>query len=98
MNHLRVVLQVLKEHQLFSKYSKYEVLLRLVTFHDHIISSEGGMVDLRKTEEVKNFLRPLTLTDIRIFLGFAGYYRRFVEGFASIEHPLTILTQRCKKF
>ena len=42
--------------------------------------------------------RPLTPTDIRSFLGLAGYYRRFVEGFVSIASPLTTLTQKCKKF
>ena len=59
MNHLRMILQVLKENQLFSKYSKYEFLLRSVVFLGHIISSEGIQVDPRKTEEVKNWPRPL---------------------------------------
>ena len=75
MNHLRVVLDVLKEHQLFAKYSKCEFWLRSVTFLGHIISSEGVEVDPRKTEAVKNCPRPLTPTDIRSFLGLADYYR-----------------------
>ena len=54
MHHLRVVLQTLKEHQLYAKYSKCEFLLRSVTFLGHIISSEGFRVDLRKIEAVKN--------------------------------------------
>ena len=92
MNHLRVVLQVLKEHQLFTKYSKYEFWLRSVTFLIHIISSEGVEVDPRKMEKVKYWPRPLTPTNIRSFLGLAGYYQRFVDGFASIASPLTTLT------
>ena len=74
MGHLRVVLQILKEHQLFAKYIKCEFWLRSVAFHGHIISSEGVEVDLRKMEMVKNCTRPLTPNDIRTFLGLAGYY------------------------
>ena len=73
MNHLRVVLQVLKEHQLFSKYSKCEFLLSSVTFLGHIISSEEVKVDPMKTKAVKNCPIPLTPTDIRSFLGLSGY-------------------------
>ena len=56
MGHLRVVLQTLKEHKLYAKCSKYEFLLRSVTFLGHIISSERVEVDPRKMEAVKNFL------------------------------------------
>ena len=79
MDHLRVVLQVHKEHQLFTKYRKCEFWLRLVMFLGHIISSEEFKVDPRKTEAVKNWPRPLTKTYIRIFMGLGGYYRRFVR-------------------
>ena len=98
MNHLRVVLQVLKEHQLFAKYSKCEFFLRSVTFLSHIISSEGVNVDPRKTEAVKNWPRPLTTTDIRSLLGLAGYYRRFLNVFVSIASSFNTLTQKCKEF
>ena len=98
MDHLRVVLQVLKENQLFGKYRKCEFWLSSVAFLSHIISSEAVEIDPRKTETVKNWPRPLTPTDIRSFLGLEGYYRRFVDGFASIASPLTILTQKSKKF
>ena len=54
MRHWRVVLQVLKEHQIFAKYRKCEFRLRAVAFLGHIISSEGFEVDLNKTEAVKN--------------------------------------------
>ena len=93
MDHLRIVLQTLKEHQLYAKYSKCEFCFRLVTFLGYIISSEGVEVDPRKKEEVKNCPRPLTPTNIRSFLGLAGYYWRFVDGFTSIASPLTTLTK-----
>ena len=65
MYHLRVVLQVLKENQLFAKYRKCEFWLRSVVLTCHIISSEEVKVDPKKTEVVKNWPRTLTLTDIR---------------------------------
>ena len=98
MDHLRVVLQVLKENQLFSKYSKCQFLLSSVEFHGDIISSVGVEINTRKTEVVKNCPRPLTPTDILSFLGVPGYYQRFVDGFASIAFPLTTLTQKSMKF
>ena len=73
----------------------------LVTLLGHIISSEGVEVDLSKMEAVKNCPRPLTPTYIKSFLGLADYYRRFVEGFASIKSPFPTLTEsdkKCEKF
>ena len=85
-------MQVLKEHKLFAKYRKCESWLRSVAFLGHIISCEGVNIDKRKTEAVKNCPRLLTPTKIKSFLGLAGYYRRFVDGFASIVFPLPCLT------
>ncbi|KAH0758120.1 hypothetical protein KY290_021613 [Solanum tuberosum] len=93
-SHLRVVLQTLKDRQLFAKFSKCEFLLQYVAFLGHIVSSEGIRVDSQKIKEVKQCPRPTSPTDIRSFLGLAGYYRRFVEGFSSIASPLTRLTQK----
>ena len=98
MKHLRVVLQVLKENQLFAKYRKSEFWLRSVVFLGHVISSEGVEVDPRKIEMVNNCPRPFTPTDIRSLFGLVCYYRRFVDVFVSITSPLTTLTQKSKKF
>ena len=98
MGHLRVVLQTLKEHQLYAKYSKCEFCLRSVTFLGHIIFIEGVEVDPWKMEAVKNWPRTLTPTNIRGILDSAGYYRRFVDGFASIASPLTTSTQKSIMF
>ncbi|WMV58673.1 hypothetical protein MTR67_052058 [Solanum verrucosum] len=62
------------------------------------MSSEGIRVDSQKIEAVKQWPRPTSATDIRSFLGLAGYYKRFVEGFSSIASPLTWLTQKKVKF
>ena len=68
----------------------------MVAFLDHISSSEEVEVDPRKTEVVKNWPRLLNPTDIRSFLGLAGYYQRLVDGFASIASLLTTLIQKSK--
>ena len=73
MEHLRVVLQVLKENQLFAKYGKCEFWWRSVAFLGHTISSEGIEFDPRKIEALKNWPRPLAPTDIRIYLGLSCY-------------------------
>ena len=97
-SHLRVVLQTLKDRQLFVKFSKCEFWLQSVAFLGHIVSSEGIRVDLQKREALKQWPRTTSATDIRSFLGQTGYYRRFVEGFSSIASPLTRLTQKMVKF
>ncbi|WMV49615.1 hypothetical protein MTR67_043000 [Solanum verrucosum] len=96
--HLRVVLQTLKDRQLFAKFSKCEFWLQSIAFLGHIVSSEGIRVDSKKIEEMKQCPRPTSPSVIRSFLGFSGYYRRFVEGFSSIASLLTKLTHKKVKF
>ncbi|KAL5579962.1 hypothetical protein UlMin_012404 [Ulmus minor] len=69
-----------------------------VTFLGNVISKDGVSVDPSKVEAVSNWLRPTTVTEIRSFLGMAGYYRRFVEGFSRIVGPLTTLTRKNVRF
>ncbi|GJS29263.1 putative reverse transcriptase domain-containing protein, partial [Tanacetum coccineum] len=64
----------------------------------HVINGNGIHVDPSKIEAVKNWKAPRTLTEVRSFLGLAGYYRRFIENFSKIAKSLTILTQKCKTF
>ena len=97
-SHLRVVLQTLNDRQLFTKFSKCEFWLQSIAFLCHNVSSKGIRVDSRKIEAVKQWPKPTYATDIRIFLGLAGYYRKFVEGFSSIVSPLTRVTQKIVKF
>jgi hypothetical protein len=82
--HLREVLQTLREHRLYAKLNKCEFWLKEVTFLGHVILAEGILVDPRKVEAVLKWERPTNVTEIRSFLGLAGYYRRFIEGFSTI--------------
>ena len=75
-----------------------EFWLISVDFLCHIISSDGIDIDPKKIEVVKNCPRPLTITNIRSFLGLARYYSRFVDGFSSIASTLTTLSQKSFKF
>ncbi|WMV10110.1 hypothetical protein MTR67_003495 [Solanum verrucosum] len=97
-SHLRIVLQTLKDKELYAKFSKCEFWLESVAFLGHIVSGEGIKVDTQKIEAVQNWHRPTSPTDIRSFLGLDGYYRIFVEGFSSISSPLRKLTQKTVKF
>ncbi|GJU75832.1 putative reverse transcriptase domain-containing protein [Tanacetum coccineum] len=68
------------------------------TFLGHVIDSEGIHVDPAKIESIKDWTSPKSPTEIRQFLGLAGYYRRFIEGFSKIAKPMTKLTQKKVKF
>ena len=96
--HIRTVLQTLKQHQLYAKFSKCEFWLDRVAFLGHVISKDGIMVDPAKVEAVSNWKRPTNASEIRSFLGLAGYYRKFVADFSKLAMPLTTLTRKGKKF
>ncbi|XP_078148594.1 uncharacterized protein LOC144544050 [Carex rostrata] len=96
--HLRVVLQRLRDHQLYAKFSKCEFWMNQVAFLGHIVSGEGLAVDPEKIRAVTEWKRPTTVTEIRSFLGLAGYYRRFVMGFSQLARPLTELLHKGVKF
>ncbi|GJY88493.1 retrotransposon protein, putative, ty3-gypsy subclass [Tanacetum coccineum] len=96
--HLKLILKLLKEEELYAKFSKCEFWLSKVQFLGHVIDSEGIHVDPAKIESIKDWASPKTPTEIRQFLGLAGYYRRFIEGFSKIARPMTKLTQKSVKF
>ena len=89
--HLRLVLQILREKQLFAKLSKCDFWLKEVSFLGHIVSAEGIRVDPAKIEAVMGRKLPRNVTEVRIFLGLARYYRRFVKEFSVIASSLTKL-------
>jgi hypothetical protein len=96
--HLEAVLQRLREHSLFAKLSKCEFWLGEVRFLGHVISGEGIAVDPEKIDAVVRWSQPRTVTEVRSFLGLAGYYRRFISGFAKLARSLTQLTRKDTPF
>ncbi|KAD6455046.1 hypothetical protein E3N88_09752 [Mikania micrantha] len=96
--HLRKILELLKEEKLYAKFSKCEFWLREVQFLGHVVNSEGIHVDPTKIEAIKNWDTLTTPTEIRSFLGLAGYYRRFISNFSKIALPLTKLTRKSEPF
>ncbi|GJT78430.1 putative reverse transcriptase domain-containing protein [Tanacetum coccineum] len=97
MNRVQI-LKLLKKEELYAKFSKCEFWIPRVQFLGHVIDCQGIHVDPAKIESIKDWASPKTPTEIRQFLGLAGYYRRFIEGFSKIAKTMTKLTQKGVKF
>ncbi|GKB61653.1 putative reverse transcriptase domain-containing protein [Tanacetum coccineum] len=87
-----------EKEKLYAKFSKCEFWIPKVQFLGHVVDSRGIHVDPAKIESIKDWVSPKTPTEIRQFLGLAGYYRRFIEGFSKIAKSMTKLTQKGVKF
>jgi hypothetical protein len=105
VDHLKMVLQRLQEHQLYAKLSKCEFWIDEVLFLGHIINKDGLAVDPKKVADILNWKAPIDARGIKSFIGMARYYRRFIEGFSKIVRPITVLlankvelkwTQKCE--
>jgi hypothetical protein len=96
--HLRLALQKLREHRLFDKLSRCEFWMKQVAFLGHVISKAGIFVDPSKVQDELSWNAPTSVSDIPSFLGLAGYYQRFIEGFSKISKPMTELLEKEKKF
>ena len=97
-DHLRIVLQVLRDHQLYAKFRKCEFWLTEVKFLGHVVSASGVSVDPEKVEAVMSLERLKSVFEIHGFLGLAGYYRKFIEDFSRLATPMTRLTWKEVKF
>eukprot|EP00253_Pinus_taeda_P031631 PITA_31631 len=96
--HLRLVLQTLHEHQLYTKYSKCDFYKEQIQYLGHIITKEGIAVDPEKIRTIMEWPIPKDVADIRSFMGLEGYYRQFVEGFSRVAYPITSLQKKGKIF
>ena len=90
--HLKIVLQLLRDHQLYAKFSKCEFWLTKVSFLGHVVSASGVSVDPEKVEALMSWERNKSVFEIRSFLVLVGYYRRFIKDFSRLAAPMTRLT------
>ncbi|GKE57333.1 putative reverse transcriptase domain-containing protein, partial [Tanacetum coccineum] len=96
--HLKLILELLKKEELYAKFSKCDFWIPKVQFLGHVINSKVIHVDPSKIKSIKDWVSLKSPMEIRQFLGLAGYYRRFIEGFSKIAKPMTKLTQKKVKF
>jgi hypothetical protein len=93
-----MVLKVLREHKLYSKLSKCIFYQNKIHYLWHIISADGIAVDPEKIEPIRGWLMPRNVTEVILFMGLSGYYRRFIKGFSKIASPITSLQKKGVKF
>jgi len=93
-----VILNKLRAHELYAKFSKCEFLLQEVDFLGRIIIAYSVKVDPKKVKAISKWKQPANVKVICSFLGLAGYYRRFIEGFSKIARPMIALTQKGEEF
>ena len=95
---MRLTFQLLREHQLYAKLSKCDFYKDRIQYLGHIILEEGISLDPDKIEAIKNWPTPNNVIEVRSFMGLAGYYRRFNEGFSKVAHAITSLQRKGIKF
>ncbi|KAL0463175.1 UNVERIFIED_CONTAM: Transposon Tf2-12 polyprotein [Sesamum latifolium] len=96
--YLRTVLQILREKQLYAKFSKCEFWMEEIAFLGHVVSKEGVQPDPAKVRAIPRWEPPKNVSEVRSFLGLAGYYRRFVKDFSVVSKPLTNLLKKNTPF
>jgi hypothetical protein len=96
--HLQIVLQRLRDHKLYAKFSKCEFWLNSLKLLGHTISKDGISIDPSKVQEVMDWKPPKSVHQFRNFLGLVGYYRRFVVDFYRIAKPMSELLKKGVKF
>jgi hypothetical protein len=92
--HLKTMMEVLREKKLFAKFKKCDFWLEEMSFLGHVVNKNELAIDPKKIEAIVERKRPTNVREIWSFLRLAGYYRRFMEGFFALSRPLTTLTRK----
>ena len=94
LQHLQQILEILRQHKLYAKLEKCEFLKEELDYLGFLISKDGIKTQPRKIKAITDWATPKTQSDIRAFLGLAGYYRKFIKDFAKIAAPLNNLLHK----
>jgi hypothetical protein len=97
-NHLKMVLHMLRDHQLYAKLSKFSFYQNQIQYLGHIISEEGITMDPKNIESIIGCKTPKNVTKFRSFMGLTGYYKIFIVGFSRISHPIISFQRKGVKF
>lgn len=92
--HLWIVLQTLRENQLFTKFSKCDFFKDQIQYLGHVIPFDDIDFDPEKIKTIMNWLVPTNVADIHSFMGLVGYYRIFIRGFSKVAYPINSLQQK----
>ena len=96
--HLRIVLRLLWEHHIYAKFSKCDFYKPHIQYLGHIISEKGIAIDLKNIKSIDNWPTPTNATEIRSFLGLAGYYQKSIGNLLRICCPMIIIQKKENKF
>ncbi len=86
---VRLVLEQLRKHDFYANLKKCRFHQDEVRFFGFVVSAQGIRMEEERIEAVKAWVEPKSVRDIKVFLGFANFYRRFIKGFGKIAAPLT---------
>ena len=86
---LKIILQVLREHQLFSKFNKCDFFKGIIQYLGQVVPKDGISVDPHKIKAITQWFVPENVAHIRSFMGITRYYKKFIEGFSNIAYPIT---------
>lgn len=96
--HVRQVLEKMRQHRLFANAKKCEFNKSEVEYLGYVVGQDGIKMDEKKVSTIRDWPLPQSLKDVQAFLGFANFYRRFIRNFAAIASPLTRLTRKDVQF
>ena len=96
LEHLKLVFELLRKHALYAKESKCKFFQMEIHYLGHVISADGLRMDQDKVDAIVRWPHPKNLEELQIFLGMAGFYRKFIKDYAKIAVPMTWINLKLK--